>query len=407
MKTILYISYDGMTDPLGQSQVIPYLAGLSKQGYEFLLLSFEKRDRYQQSGEMIRKLLAEHEIKWFPETFTKTPPILSKLYDKMVMKKALARLVKRYKVDLVHCRSYVAVEAGLDNKQKNNIPVLFDMRGFWVDERVDNGQWKMDNFFFRKLYTVYKKKEQSFLEKSDHIISLTYAGKDELVSRYKMPEGKISVIPCCVDTEHFDYTRIAGHDKISKRTELGLQPNDKVLTYLGSTNGWYLTDEMLDFFSLLLGKELATKFLFITYDDADTIKQRAIGKGIPAENILTHPASRKEVPLFLSISNWSIFFIKDAYSKKASSPTKQGEIMAMGIPVICNPIGDTGRIINESGTGIVVSNFSSECLLQALGSFEKLSAIEPEKIRKAAIRYFDLKNGIERYRQAYKSILGE
>lgn len=41
-KKILFISYDGMTDPLGQSQVIPYLQGLSKQGYEIFLLSCEK-----------------------------------------------------------------------------------------------------------------------------------------------------------------------------------------------------------------------------------------------------------------------------------------------------------------------------------------------------------------------------
>ncbi len=31
---ILYISYDGMTDPLGQSQVLPYLKGLAKKGYK-------------------------------------------------------------------------------------------------------------------------------------------------------------------------------------------------------------------------------------------------------------------------------------------------------------------------------------------------------------------------------------
>ena len=40
---ILYLSYDGMTDPLGQSQVLPYLAGLSKKGFRFHLISFENK----------------------------------------------------------------------------------------------------------------------------------------------------------------------------------------------------------------------------------------------------------------------------------------------------------------------------------------------------------------------------
>ena len=29
---VLYISYDGMTDALGQSQVLPYLCGLAQRG---------------------------------------------------------------------------------------------------------------------------------------------------------------------------------------------------------------------------------------------------------------------------------------------------------------------------------------------------------------------------------------
>ena len=47
---VLYISYDGMTDPLGQSQVLPYVFGLQKRGYEFHVLSFEKMDRYNKQG---------------------------------------------------------------------------------------------------------------------------------------------------------------------------------------------------------------------------------------------------------------------------------------------------------------------------------------------------------------------
>ena len=41
-KNILYLSYDGMTDPLGQSQVLPYLIGLTKEGFTFHIISFEK-----------------------------------------------------------------------------------------------------------------------------------------------------------------------------------------------------------------------------------------------------------------------------------------------------------------------------------------------------------------------------
>jgi len=43
---VLYITYDGLTDPLGTSQILPYIAGLSKSGYRFTVISAEKPDVY-------------------------------------------------------------------------------------------------------------------------------------------------------------------------------------------------------------------------------------------------------------------------------------------------------------------------------------------------------------------------
>jgi len=42
----IFISLDGMTDPLGQSQVLPYLGGLSKLGYNFWIISLEKEEAF-------------------------------------------------------------------------------------------------------------------------------------------------------------------------------------------------------------------------------------------------------------------------------------------------------------------------------------------------------------------------
>src|SRR4051812_10848089 len=81
MPKILYISYDGMTDPLGQAQVIPYLLGLSKLGLDFLILSAEKAPNYLENRKNIGKLLAEHNITWYPVSYTKNPPILSTILD--------------------------------------------------------------------------------------------------------------------------------------------------------------------------------------------------------------------------------------------------------------------------------------------------------------------------------------
>jgi hypothetical protein len=42
----LYLSYDGLTDPLGQAQILPYLLGLEQQGMGFVIISFEKKEAF-------------------------------------------------------------------------------------------------------------------------------------------------------------------------------------------------------------------------------------------------------------------------------------------------------------------------------------------------------------------------
>ena len=42
---VLYITYDGLTDPLGASQVLPYLSGMADAGIKFTVISFEKKEK--------------------------------------------------------------------------------------------------------------------------------------------------------------------------------------------------------------------------------------------------------------------------------------------------------------------------------------------------------------------------
>ena len=84
-----------MTDPLGQSQVIPYLSGLSKLGYSFSLISCEKKENYDANKSKIEKILLDNNIQWYPIQYTKKPPILSTLYDVFKIKKLAISLHKK------------------------------------------------------------------------------------------------------------------------------------------------------------------------------------------------------------------------------------------------------------------------------------------------------------------------
>ncbi len=362
MTNVLYISYDGMTDPLGQSQVLPYLSGLSKKGYIFDLISFEKLDRYQSSKKLIETICNESQIKWHPLKYTKNPPIISTFLDVKKMRQKAKEICEKENISIVHCRSYISSIIGLELKEKNGLKFIFDMRGFWADERVDGKLWNLRNPIYNLIYKYFKKKEIKFLKDSDYTISLTHSGVKEIMSWPKIisNELKISVIPCCSDLKLFNDKSI----DYGKREKFKLKEkllNKKILGYVGSVGTWYMLDEMLLFFKAQKIKKANLHFLFITKDSPIEILQRAKIHNIPSSDITITSSSRSDMPTYMSIFDFSVFFIKPCFSKKASSPTKQGELMSLGIPVIVNEgVGDTSFVVKKYKSGISINKFSEE-----------------------------------------------
>jgi glycosyltransferase involved in cell wall biosynthesis len=404
-KKVIYISYDGMTDPLGQSQVLPYLVRLSKAGYQFTLLSFEKKFRYEKEGKIIKSICASAQIDWHPLFFTKNPPILSKIFDRWQMKRKANQLYMLQRFDMIHCRSYIAAEMGLALKKKTGVKFLFDMRGFWADEKVDGGQWNQQSWFFRKVYRHYKQKEREFLTQADAIISLTTTAKEEMQKRPENVNVTIDVIPCCADLELFNYSNVREEEKVDLKKQLKIDADKKVISYLGSVGGWYMTKEMFCFVKCLLDKHPEFVMLVLTKDEPAWVKAEAMQQGIPSDKLIITTAPREKMPLYISISNCSIFFIRPTYSKKASSPTKHAELMGMGVPVICNDIGDTGKVIEETKTGIMIREFSEAEYKSQIEKMSEVLTISKEHIRQSAFKYFDLEAGAAHYLQVYKRIL--
>jgi len=103
-----------MTDPLGQSQVLPYLIGLNKREYKLTLISFEKKSKPENNKAIIESICQENNIKWQPLNYTKIPPVISTIKDIMVLRRKVKKLFAINKFDIVHCRSYITSLVGLN-----------------------------------------------------------------------------------------------------------------------------------------------------------------------------------------------------------------------------------------------------------------------------------------------------
>lgn len=403
---VLYMSYDGLTDGLGRSQVLPYIIGLEAVGHEFTIVSFEKPSRYNTDRLHIDQLLAGKKITWVPLMYTASPPILSTVYDLLRLRSLVHRLHAQHAFDLIHCRSYITSLVGLHMKRTRQVPFLFDMRAFYADERVDGGLWNLRNPLFNAVYSFFKGKEKQFLEESDHTISLTAKGRD-IIHSWSDMKGQplpIEVVPCCADLDHFSAENTDPSLRQRLAVELGIGPEDLVIAYLGSIGTWYMLPEMLDFFKQLLSQRAKTKFLFITHDDADLIRKEAVTRSIPSESVMIRPASREQVPTFLSLAHVALFFIQPVFSKSGSSPTKHGEMLGMGLPVIANAgVGDVDSIITSTGTGALVEDFSQASYQRAIDSIDALLALPKQKMVDAAHQFYSLEVGVRRYDAVYCS----
>ena len=404
---VLYISYDGLTDPLGQAQVLPYLAGLSALGHRVTVLSCEKPQRMHTQGQRIRGLCAAAGIRWRPLNYHKRPPILSSALDAAALQRSAIALHRREPFDLVHCRSYVPARAGLGLKRRFGVKFLFDMRGFWPDEKVEGNNWNLANPLYRLVYRYFKRLESRLLRGADHIISLTEAGMAQLLTRPELAHvpAPITVIPCCVDFAHFP---LAGADsKRAARERLGIAPDDAVLAYLGSLGSWYMRDEMLDFFKVYAARRGAARFLFVTPDEPQPIRAAATARGIDSDRLIIVPATRDEVPELLAAADLGIFFIRPVFSKTASSPTKMGEMLAVGLPIVTNAgVGDVAAQVADMRCGIAIERFDDTSYAAALDQLQSLAGTAQQR-RERALRWFDVELGIERYDGVYRALLGE
>jgi len=397
--SILYISYDGMLEPLGQSQVLAYLKRLAF-GRPTHLISFEKAEDWSNISErnLIAEDIANAGIIWHPLRYHKRPSAFATAWDISVGTCLGLWLIVRYRLNIVHARSYVPSVMALMLKKLLGVKFLFDMRGFWADERVDGGLWTHHGRMFR----ITKNFEKRFLLAADHVVSLTYAAQRELqrFDYLKLRMPPVTVIPTCTDLDIF---------KPEKQHKVSKMKGDASfkLGYVGSVNVSYLFDETLLFFKLLKLAIPNAQLHIINRDEHNYIQERLRFHEIDPISIQLERVSHVDVARAMNSMDAGVFFIKQTYSKMASAPTKLGEFLGCGIPCLGNlGVGDMSTILEEEHVGVAIQDFTESAMQEAVERIIKLSHESDikQRCRQIAIKYFSLELGVARYNVIYNSL---
>jgi glycosyltransferase involved in cell wall biosynthesis len=415
-----------------QTQVLPYLRevrNVEEDPLRVSILTFEPPS--SPDTESIRSDLAFEGIEWYSLPYHKSPSVIATGWDILRGTLFVQRHVNRTRPDIVHGRGHVPTLMGaLGRKLSKHEPtLLFDIRGFFPEEYTDAGIWPENGVMYR----AAKRVEQWLLKQSDGFVVLTDKARKILFPEtepgsslddakvraprsanmirrtgegYRDRVGRpVEVIPCCVD-----FTRFAeanGQSRDDVRLELGVGDR-RVLAYVGSFGGWYLTNEMLNFVKVAKEHDARTLVLILTARNEDQVAAKLRSMDIADEDFLVKSVNPADVPLYLRATDLAVSFIKACYSKQSSSPTKIAEYLACGVPVVANRgVGDIDELIGGNGIGVLVDDFSDDSYRKALRAIDGLGKVS-EVCRTFAMKEFDLEMiGGKKYRRIYSRLLSD
>lgn len=124
--------------------------------------------------------------------------------------------------------------------------------------------------------------------------------------------------------------------------------------------------------------------------------------GLEGEMIV-RAAKRDRVARLLRCSDAALSFVRESLSKRASAPTKIGEYLGCGVPVVGTTIGDARLVLAEPGAGALIERFDDDALLESARTLAALSAA-PDRVqrtRAAAERWFSLERAVDAYDALY------
>jgi glycosyltransferase involved in cell wall biosynthesis len=394
----LYVCYLSLDDPLVHSQVVSYLEGLASRGHTVHLLTFDvglpagrRRD--------LEQTLERRGITWHSLRYHKKPSVPATVYDALAGAVAAARIMRRHRLDAIHARNHVPAATALIVKRVIGCRFIFDLRGLMAEEYVDAGLWPRGGLAYR----ITDWTQRKALERADGVVMLTDA-----VRRYLSLDGSveapISVIPCCADLGGLDGG--ASHPR-DVRTELGLGDRP-VLIYVGKFTGWYMEREMVDFFAVARRSRPELVFLVITQSDPKLIQREFERAGIPEADYRVTRVAPDGIGDYLRIADVGISFVRPSLSKISSSPTKVGEYLGAGLPVISTAgIGDVDQLLLDERVGVLARAFEPSAYDAVAREVFALAAnpATGERCRRVARSRLSLDEiGIPRYDRLYRAV---
>lgn len=398
---VLYISLMGMGQALGRGQVLEYLKELAATHHVWLL-SFEK-DCSEDLINSLRTEMAEANIEWHHLRYSNRWRLISSLKQILSAVRLAGTLIRNHSIEIIHARSMIPAVIGVCLKWRHRTRLIFDIRGFQMDEKADVGRLKRGSL----LYRVLKAVETRCYIHADAIVSLTRAALP-IIARHTSSD-KCIFIPTCTDPRLFHET--SQEDQREMRAKLGYAEDDIVLIHAGAVTVWYDFIREAKLVKAMMDLDPRVRYLVLNRHERAYIEEQSDRAGISRNNLTITSCNLHEMHRYLSIADASIFLITPSFAKTASTPTKFGENLACRLPSITNKgIGDMDEYLEHNDVGYIFDLESIDHDVDAIASnaLKMLQCpIDARAYDKLFDETFDKSLGVARYSTLYQKLARE
>jgi glycosyltransferase involved in cell wall biosynthesis len=363
---ICYLTFDSLSEGVGQSQIVPLVFGLTELGHKVTVISFEKK-----SNPTLAMMLSDSNITWLSYPFGK-PGIKGITRRVYLMTKNLPD------ADVYHCRSDLPVIAMLFRGIR---PFLWDVRGLWYEQKILIDQRPHSSF----LYYFLRKIEKYAARNASAINVLANPILEVLKKRNHVIPKIRTVIPTSVDLEKF------------RQQQLHVSNNMILLS--GTFNTFYDMET-----TLAILREFNKQGFEIEWARGFESNSDPIDESFVKVVTLEHT----EMPAKIASSSFGIAVCRtDCVDVlKGVMPTKVAEFLSVGRPVIVSRgMGDLDRLISQSRAGIVIETGMTAVEIVARAR-ALLSDVELSyRCRKLAESHFSMKTAVLEFENSYRRIV--
>lgn len=386
--SVLYLSFDGLLDPLGFSQVVRPVLALAQRGVPHSIVSLARaatlRDPARAAA--LTEQLARHGVHWRYGVFRDGGGAQFAANCATLLRQS--QRLGRHR--LLHARSFQAATVAHALSKLWRAPFVYDTRGFFLAQRQSAGS------LGQAAALAFSAVERRIVADAAAIVSLTELGVDDLragVLGRVAPRTQLVTIPTCADFDEFSLTA-----RPAKRAA-------PTVGFIGSVNADYLLGESMAL-AAALARRLGARLLIVSQQH-DAVATAALRAGLRPEHLDRRNATHAEMPKLLSSVDFGLLLLRSHPSKRASMPTKLGEFLAAGVRPLhtgCN--AEVSAWVSTCGSGLTFgAQESVEVLAERAATLWQRDTGDLIIARERAAPHFSLASGVERYAKLLRSLL--